>query len=161
MSVEPHHIDAWKDRYVRGYESSPERLNEFLDVDWPRIERDLPSRFPAYSGFIALDDGTLWVKVFERPGEAKEWHVFNREGDWIYRLEEPQGVDILDISPTAVLARVWRVGGVETLEVRELTFSHAAPGGTTSLRSPQAADRAPKSTRTSNRAGPIGSNSGS
>lgn len=124
LAVEQDNIDAWKDRYVRGYESSPERLQEFLDLDWPRIQRDLPSRFPAYSGFVALDDGTLWVKGFERPGETKEWYVFNRDGDWTYRLEEPQGVEILDIAPTAVLAVVWRAGGVETLEVRELSFRH-------------------------------------
>ena len=123
LSVEQHHIDAWKDRYVAGFASDANRLKEFLDLDWPRIQRDLPSRFPAYSDLVAPDDGTLWVRMFERPGEAKEWHVFDRDGNWTHRLEEPQGMEILDISPTAVLAVVWRTGGVETLEVRELSFT--------------------------------------
>lgn len=118
-SVEDRHISAWRDRYVRGYQDDPARLKEFLDLDWPRVLRDLPSRFPTYSDLVALGDGTLWVKLFERPGAPKEWYVFSPTGDPVYRVVEPPGVEILYPGPATALVLVWR-SGAETLEVRDL-----------------------------------------
>lgn len=119
LSVEDRHISAWHDRYVREYQDDPARLARFLDVRWPRILRDIPSRFPTYSDLIVLADGTLWVKLFERPGEPKEWRVFSPTGDLVYGVVEPPLVQILHPSPASALVLVWR-SGAETLEVRNL-----------------------------------------
>lgn len=114
-------VDALRRRWERWFAVTGDELAQTnFEQRWPQMRASLPSRFPAVSRALALNDGTLWVETFPRPGQLREWHVFAPDGSWLSRVSVPGHVEVLDVSEDAVLAKVWDGDGVERLEVRTL-----------------------------------------
>ena len=80
------HVDQLREEFLQ-LEDGEEARNSFLRETWPDYEEVLPSRVPAYSRLMVLDDGSLWVGRWEGqewgiprlPGHpGRRWDVFDR-----------------------------------------------------------------------------------
>lgn len=121
LGVNQTDVDALRRSQERWFGvTGDERARANFERRWPQMRASLPSRFPAVSRVLVLNDGTLWVEVFPRPSQVREWHVFDPDGSWLHRVSIPYHVELLDVSADAVLAKVWDADGVERLEVRTL-----------------------------------------
>ncbi len=121
LGVNQTDVDALRRSQERWFGvTGDERARANFERRWPQMRASLPSRFPAVSRVLVLNDGTLWVEVFPRPSQVREWHVFDPDGSWLHRVSIPYHVELLDVSTDAVLAKVWDADGVERLEVRTL-----------------------------------------
>lgn len=122
LGVTPTDVDALRSRWERWFEATGNELAraDFERRRWPQMRAALPPRFPSISRALALRSGAIWIELFPRPGQSREWHVFDLDGSWLHRVSVPGHVEILDIDADAVLAKVWGADGVERLEVRTL-----------------------------------------
>ncbi len=63
----------------------------------------MPETFPAYRGFIASDDGDLWVENYTIPSEQPSWAVFRDDGRYLGDVDTPMGAEVTHIGDDFVL----------------------------------------------------------
>ena len=121
-------IDQLRDEFLQDGEDEEAR-NRFLRESWPEYEEVLPSRLPAYSRLMVLDDGSLWIGRFEGlewgmgrlPGHpGRRWDVFDPSGDRIRQVTVPNNMSLLDAGEDWVLVVVRDELNVQRLAVYEL-----------------------------------------
>ena len=124
-------IDQLRDEFLQ-YENDEEARNRFLRESWPDYEEVLPSRVPAYSRLLVLDDGSLWVGRWEGlewgigrlPGHpGRRWDVFDPSGERIRLVTIPNNMSLLDAGEDWVLVVVRDELDVQRLAVYELRES--------------------------------------
>ena len=124
-------IDQLRDEFLQD-EEDEEAANRFLRESWPGYEEVLPSRLPAYSRLMVLDDGSLWVGRWEGlewgmgrlPGHpGRRWDVFDPSGDWIRQVTIPNNMSLLDAGEDWALVVVRDELNVQRLAVYELRES--------------------------------------
>ena len=121
-------IDQLRDEFLQD-EEDEEAKNRFLRESWPGYEEVLPSRLPAYSRLMVLDDGSLWIGRWEGlewgmgrlPGHpGRRWDVFDPSGDRIRQVTVPNNMSLLDAGEDWVLVVVRDELNVQRLAVYEL-----------------------------------------
>ena len=120
IPVTPADIEAVHEDRLRQYDDDQTR-----DVmeRWYR-EIPEPDEFPAFSSFNVDDQGGLWIRRYDRPGDdVPKWDVFDAEGQWLGTLTMPPGFEPLDIGSDYVLG-LWRdADDVEHVRMYELVKS--------------------------------------
>lgn len=117
------HLDAFRERLCRGYrllgrQDWQERCNRRYEAEEP----NLPSTFPSVARLLVADDGRLWVEHFRRPGESREWLVFDGDGTWASSLRLPMRMFLQDAGRDWVLVRHTTDDlDVETLAIYTIT----------------------------------------
>lgn len=77
--------------------SRPGRTPPSVDVI-ERALRDadcLPPTFPPVSAIVAAQDGTIWLRREEVPGDSVAWNVLDRDGRMIGALRLPSGQEVV------------------------------------------------------------------
>ena len=122
------HVDQLREEFLQT-EDGEEARNRFLRESWPDYEEVLPSRVPAYSGLMVLDDGSLWVGRWEGltwglprlPGHpGKRWDVFDPSGELVRQVIVPNNMSLLDAGADWVLVVVRDDLNVQRLAVYEM-----------------------------------------
>ena len=86
----------------------------------PPTTEIFPETLPAYRGFIAGDDGSLWVENYTRPSEHPTWTVFREDGRYLGVVEIPIGGRVTHIGGDFVLV-IWEDHlEVEQVQIYEL-----------------------------------------
>ena len=119
FEVTSDHLQA---EYDRRLASAGGRSDPAFERRWTQAKENLPSRFPAYSRLLVLEDGSFWVEQYPRANQIREWLVFNPEGTWIGTLALPDWAVILDAGADWVLLHVTDALGVEKLAVYGLVL---------------------------------------
>jgi hypothetical protein len=86
-----------------GAEAQRDRLSETLE------RMTFHSTKPAYDGFVAGDDGALWVRRYDQPAEdlPARYDVFDRDGQWLGHVTFPPRFTLHHAGPGYALG-VWQ-----------------------------------------------------
>ncbi|MCY4572996.1 MAG: hypothetical protein OXF01_09345 [Gemmatimonadetes bacterium] len=110
------HVDALYDQRLAAAGSADHRFER----RW-RFERgNLPDRFPTISSLLLADDGHLWVEHYPRPGESREWYVFDPDGRLVRAVEVPAGAEVQDAGADWVVLSITDDLGAERVGLYEL-----------------------------------------
>lgn len=121
-------VDQLREELLQSREDEEAR-NRFLRESWPDYEEVLPSRVPAYSRLMVLDDGSLWVARWEGltwplprlPGHpGSRWDVFDPSGELVRQVIIPNNMSLLDAGADWVLVVVRDDLNVQRLAVYEM-----------------------------------------
>lgn len=123
QDVTADHLRAFRERLCRGYRllGTPD-WRQGCNRRWQREEPLLPSSFPSVARLLIADDGRLWVEHFRRPGESRQWLVFDEDGTWASSLRLPMRMHVQDAGRDWVLVRRTTDDlNVDVLEVYPIT----------------------------------------
>lgn len=82
---------------------------------------DNPPSLPAYDALLVDDEGRLWARQYELPGEsANRWSVFNGSGRWLGDVNLPVRFEPFEISSGTVLGVALGVLDEATIALYEL-----------------------------------------
>jgi hypothetical protein len=86
-----------------GHDVFRDRTSKVLD------RMTFPATKPAYDGFIAGDDGALWVRRYDRPADdlPARYDVFDADGQWLGHVTFPARFTLHHAGPSYSLG-VWR-----------------------------------------------------
>ncbi len=107
LRVTSAHHDAFREQLCRGYRLV-RRENSWQELcarRWEAEEPNLPSIFPTVARLLIADDGRLWVEHFRRPGDEREWLVFDVDGTWAAKLRLPMRMFLQDAGQDWILVR--------------------------------------------------------
>lgn len=102
---------------------SEEEIRMFVE---PRVRPSRPAAdtFPVFTGMGYGRDGTLWVEIYQKPGEEMDaWLAFDRDGQLLCSLEEP-GYQIVEFGADYVLVEAEGSQGQEIVQ----EFALGRPG---------------------------------
>lgn len=118
-------LGAFRDRLCRGYRLlGRENWREMCAKRWEAEEPLLPSAFPSVARLLVASDGRLWVEHFRRPGESREWLVFDSAGKWASSIRVPMRMFLQDAGRDWILVRrTTNDLGVEMLEMYRTQLS--------------------------------------
>lgn len=117
------HRNAFRERLCRGYRLlGQQNWQDLCRARWEEEEPLLPTTFPTVARLLIADDGRLWVEHFRRPGESREWLVFDNDGTWASSLQLPMRMFLQDAGRDWILVRHTTDDlDVETLAIYTIT----------------------------------------
>lgn len=104
-------IEVTEDLMMADFE---ERYGRFADrEEYYRSVREgyeampVEGRVAAFDALLAGADGAVWTRNYPLPGDRRhDWSVFAADGRWLGEVSVPAGLQLLEVGPDYVLARV-------------------------------------------------------
>jgi len=113
-------IDAYIDGHIKTLEEAG-RDRGFLAGRRRYLEEyEYPTHYPAYSGILSSDDGSIWVERYPLAQESRHWKVFSPEGDLVATVDLPSGFRIMWVGENQVAGVAKNELDVEFVEVRDI-----------------------------------------
>jgi hypothetical protein len=78
---------------------------------------DLPRAKPVYDRVMAADDGEVWARVVEAPGDVEGWDVYSGQGVVRGVVEVPAGATVHQVTTDRVVTVLRDSLGVQTVAV--------------------------------------------